>query len=416
VHRYDDVAAGEEAVRHREVDVLVVDGQRLLWRGLPDEQLRALLTGAIQLVAVQDRAAEAGIGADELAALAAPVPVANEELGIVGGRSPDDEAAAYITSVLLLIAMATYGQLVLTGVVQEKSSRVVEVLLARMPARNLLAGKVTGIGLLGLGQFVLTALAALVATLVVDDVDIPAVSGPVLASVVAWFVLGYAMYAMSYGALGSLASRTEDASSISAPVTTVLIVGYWASFLAVGGDPESGWARAVSLFPPTAPFAMPARIALGATSWWEPAVAMVLTLATVAALVVLAGRVYTGAILHGGPTLKLRDAWSRSPATAPPSLPPPPAAPTRPGAAATTGRTLDGRAVALLAVVATAVGAAVYAATRDVIMAVAAGAGSFTVASRWARSRARKRPDPGEDEGGRPAGGGPPVSAGPARR
>jgi ABC-2 type transport system permease protein len=98
---------------------------------------------------------------------------------------------------------------VLTGVVEEKSSRVVEVLLARMPARNLLAGKVAGIGLLGLAQLVVTAVAALVATMVVDSVDVPAVSGGVLAWVVAWFVLGYALFAMAFGALGSLASRAR---------------------------------------------------------------------------------------------------------------------------------------------------------------------------------------------------------------
>jgi ABC-2 type transport system permease protein len=312
VHEFSSPDAGEQAVRDRDVDVLVAGGTTLLWRGTPDDQLRALLTGAIQLVAVRERAAEAGIEPEELAALAAPVPVANEELGIVGGRNPDDETAAYVTSILLLVAMATYGQLVLTGVVQEKSTRVVEVLLARMPARNLLLGKVIGIGLIGLAQFVLTAAAALIATLVVDDIDIPAISGGVLAWVIAWFVLGYAVYAMSYGAVGSLASRTEDASSIAAPVTTMLIVAYWASLILVGGDPEGGWARAVSLLPVTAPFAMPGRIALGAVAWWEPVTAVVLALLTIAGLVVLGGRIYTGAILHSGPSLRLREAWRRT--------------------------------------------------------------------------------------------------------
>ena len=249
VHRYDDVVAGEAAVRDEDIDVLVVDAQRLKWRGEADERLRALLTGAIQLVAVQERAAAAGITPHELAALAAPVPVENEELGIAAGRSPDDEMAAYAMSLLLLFAMATYGQLVLTGVVQEKSSRVVEVLLARMPARTLLAGKVTGIGLIGFTQFAVTALAALIATLAVDAVDIPAIGGDVLAWVVVWFLLGYAIYAMAYGAFGSLASRTEDASSIAAPVTTLLLVGYWASLIVVSGDPEGGWARLVSYSP-----------------------------------------------------------------------------------------------------------------------------------------------------------------------
>ena len=163
VHRYDSVAAGEEAVRDGDVDVLVVDAQRLEWRRQADEQLRAVVTGAIQLVAVRERAAAAGISPDDLLALVAPVPVENVELGAVAGRSPDDETAAFVMTVVLFLAITTYGSLVLTGVVEEKSSRVVEVLLARMPARNLLAGKVAGIGLLGLAQIAVTALVALVA-------------------------------------------------------------------------------------------------------------------------------------------------------------------------------------------------------------------------------------------------------------
>ena len=149
-----------------------------------------------------------------------------------------------------------------------------------------------------------------------------------LAWVVVWFVLGYALYAMAYGALGSLASRTEDASSVAGPVSYVLLAGYWASYIAVANDPDSGWSQLVSLFPATAPFAMPGRIALGAAAWWEPVLAVAITLAAIAGLVVFAGRVYTGAILHTGPTLKLRDAWrgtttpSAPHAGTPPSKPP----------------------------------------------------------------------------------------------
>jgi ABC-2 type transport system permease protein len=309
VHRFDGVSTGEEAVRDGNIDVLVTDARTLAWRGQADERLRAVVIGAIQLVAVRERAAAAGIDPDDLLALVAPVPIESVELGVVAGRSPDNETAAYIMSLLLLMAIATYGNLVLTGVVEEKSNRVVEVLLARMPARNLLAGKVAGIGLLGFGQFVVTALAALVATMVVGSGDLPAVSGGVLAWVVAWFVLGYALYAMAYGALGSLASRTEDASGVAGPVSTVLIVGYWGAFMVVGNDPESGWSKLVSLFPATAPFAMPGRIALGVVPWWEAVLAAALTIAAIAGLVVVAGRLYTGAILHTGPTLKVREAW-----------------------------------------------------------------------------------------------------------
>lgn len=309
VHRYDDVASGEAAVRDKEVDVLVVDDQHLRWRGTADERLRAVVTGSIQLVAVQQRAVAAGIDPDQLLQLVAPVPVTNEELGLVAGRSPDNEAAAAVMGIVLFVSIIMYGNLVLTGVAEEKSSRVVEVLLARMPARNLLAGKVIGIGLLGFAQLALTAAAALVATVAFDSVDVPAVSGGVLAWVVGWFVLGYAIYAMAYGALGSLTSRAEDAATAAGPASYLLIVSYWVAYIVVATDPQSGWSKLVSLFPATAPFAMPGRIALGAAAWWEPLVATAVTVAAIAGLVVLAGRVYKGAILHTGATMKLSDAW-----------------------------------------------------------------------------------------------------------
>ncbi len=308
IHRYESLAAGQEGVRLGDVDVLVVDGQRLEWRRQADQQLRAAVTGAIQLVAVRERAAAAGITTDDVFALVAPVPVTDVELGSVEGRSPDDETAAMVMTVVLFLAITTYGSLVLTGVAEEKASRVVEVLLARMPARNLLAGKVAGIGLLGIAQIGVTALVALAALAMVDSVDIPAARGAVLAWVVVWFVVGYALYAMVYGALGSLVSRAEDAQSVAGPVTAVLIAGYFASFVAVG-RPDSGLAKLASFFPPTAPLAMPNRIAMAATDWWEPIVAVVITLLTIAGLAWFGGRVYTGAVLRIGPTLRVRDAW-----------------------------------------------------------------------------------------------------------
>ena len=308
VRRFDDVAAGETAVREGDVEVLVVDQRTLEWRGEADEQLEVIVAGAIQLVAVAERADTAGISPDDLTRLLTPVPVENVELGSVAARSPDDEAAALIMTILLFVAITTYGSLVLTGVVEEKSNRVVEVLLARMPARNLLAGKVAGIGLLGLAQFAAMAVVALVTTTVADSVDVPAVRGAVLVWVVVWFVLGYAIYAVVYGALGALASRAEDAQSVAGPVTAVLIAGYFASMSAVG-RPDGGLAQVLSFVPVTAPLAMPSRIAMGAVGWWEPVLAVVLSVAAVVGLIRLGGRVYAGAVLRTGPTLRLREAW-----------------------------------------------------------------------------------------------------------
>jgi ABC-2 type transport system permease protein len=378
VHRYEDVVTGEAAVHEGDIDVLVVDGRMLEWRGDVDERVRAVVIGAIQSVAVRARAAAAGISPEELEGLVAPVAVENIELGSVAGSSPDNETAAALMSILLLVAIVTYGNLVLTGVVEEKSSRVVEVLLARMPARNLLVGKVTGIGLLGLAQIALTALAAVVATIVVSSVDIPAVSPGVLTWVVVWFLLGNAIYSIAYGALGSLASQVTDASSVAGPVSYALVAAYWVSYISVARDPDGGWAQLVSFFPATAPFAMPGRIALGAIDWWEPVLAVVLTCAAIAGLIVLAGRVYTGAILHTGTRLRLRDAWRRAARTEERQE-------EMGGGTPATERTTDYVTPGVL-VLAIAGGSAVALLADDVVIGVAVAAAAFAIMIRTARA------------------------------
>lgn len=98
----------------------------------------------------------------------------------------------------------------------------------------------------------------------------------------------------------------------------VLVVGYFASFAMIAKE-ASAAARAISYFPLTAPMAIPGRIAMAGTAWWEPVAAAVLTLAATAGLVQFAGRVYTSAILHGGPRLGLRDAWRSRSTPGPPA-------------------------------------------------------------------------------------------------
>ncbi len=306
VRRFDSVADGEAAVRGRDADVLLVDARRLEWPKRVDEKLQTLVTGAIQQVTVRQRATAAGLGPAELQAMLAPVTVSNVELGQVDGRGPDDENAAFVMTLVLFSAISTFAGMVLTGVVEEKSSRTVEVLLARMPARSLMAGKIVGIGMLGLAQIVALAGVALVAGSVVDSVDIPAVRPVVVTWAVVWFLLGYALYATMYGTLGVLATRTEEASSVTGPVTILLVLGYLVSF-ATFGSIDATWSRLVSWFPVTAPLAMPFRVAMGAATWWDLVVAVTLAVATIAGLVALGGQVYTRAILNTGASLSLRD-------------------------------------------------------------------------------------------------------------
>ena len=244
IQLYARLAAGEQAVRQGHVDVLVAGAQQLEWQGRADQQLKTVLTGAIQLVTVRERAAAAGLRPEAAAALLAPMPVSSVELGHVAGRGPADETAVIVMTGILFFCITIFGAMVLNGVLEEKGSRVVEVLLARIPARALLAGKIAGIGLLGLAQIAVTALAAFIAVTAVGSIDIPAIRGTVLAWAVVWFVLGYALYATVFGALGSLGSRAEDAQAVAGPAQIVLVAAYFASFFMIT-QPASVAAKAI---------------------------------------------------------------------------------------------------------------------------------------------------------------------------
>lgn len=317
---YDTVAAGEQAVRDRKADVLLVDGTTLEWRRRADAALATVVGNAVQAVRIRDRSAQLGLSAQDVRTLLAPVALSSRELGNAAGSGRGSENVALVAVVLLFFAVTMYGNLVLTGVVQEKSTRVAEVLLARMKPRELLAGKVIGIGALGLGQFALVLLTAGVSVTAVDAADAPDVPVSVLTWLVVWFVLGYAFYSVVYAAFGALASRVEDASSAAAPIAMVLGACYIAAMAALE-SPDSTLTTVLSFVPASAPIVMPVRLALAAVPVWQVLAAALLTMASVWLLVRLAGRVYTGAVLRTGTHIPLRVAW-RGGSLAPGPVPP----------------------------------------------------------------------------------------------
>jgi ABC-2 type transport system permease protein len=305
---YDSVAAGEEAVRDRKVDVLLIDGTALEWRRQSDARLATLVGTAMQAVRIRDRAAQHGLSMQDVASLLAPVALTSRQLGSTTGLGEDAETVATIAMVLLFMAVLMYGSIVLTGVVQEKQTRVAEVLLGRMRPRELLAGKVLGIGALGLSQFALIIATAAVSLKVVDAADTPHVPTSVWMWLVIWFVLGYAFYSVIYAAFGALASHVEDASSAAAPISVVIAAGYLAGIAAIQ-NPESALTTVLSFLPPTAPIVMPVRLTLTNVPAWQVVTAALLTAATVWLLMRFAGRVYTGAVLRTGTKIPLKVAW-----------------------------------------------------------------------------------------------------------
>jgi ABC-2 type transport system permease protein len=226
--RYPTLADGERAVRDKKIDVLVVDGSRLEWRSTSDSTLTATIANALQSVHIGQQANQLGISPDQLRQLLVPITLTSRTIGAAHTSDTDANTVGFIAVGALFLAISFYAGFLLTGVVQEKSNRVSEVLLARMPAREVFAGKVLGIGAVGLAQFALIAAAAGITVQVMNHANAPNIPVDVLLWTVLWFVLGYFFYSVVYAALGATTSRIEDAQAAIAPVTGMMILAYLA--------------------------------------------------------------------------------------------------------------------------------------------------------------------------------------------
>jgi ABC-2 type transport system permease protein len=309
----EPVAAPPERLRDRvrggELDA-VVTAAAVVVREELDGPLGTVLQGAGRAVRAEDRLAAAGVDPRAVAAAQDVPPLAVE---VTDPPDPDADARegiAFVGTFVLYGQLLGYGFWVALGVVEEKASRVVEVLLATVRPRALLAGKVLGIGVLGLAQLLLVGAVGLGVAQAVGAVDVGAEALTPAAMVLGWFVLGFAFYACLFAAGAARVSRQEDLQSVTTPGTMLVLASFFAAF-AAGSSPDSTLARVLSVAPPFSALVSPVRTASGGVPAWEVLLALVLMLVAVAGLVVVAARLYEGAILRMGATVSLREAWRR---------------------------------------------------------------------------------------------------------
>lgn len=288
-----------------EVDVGIVDGGRTILErgGAPDGGVPAL-----QAASARARSLEAlqRSGADPADAqrVLQPPPLA---VRAVDQAAEDRQAFAVIALIVLYGQLITYGIWVATGVVEEKTSRIVEILLATIRPRELLTGKVLGIGLVGLVQLLFIGAVGLILAAASGAADVGGRELSSLPILLTWFVLGYALYACAFAVVGAIVPRQEDVQSSATPVMLAILASFFLSFQAVG-DPESVLAQVLTLVPVSSPLVLPVRLIAGDVAIWEVALSVLLLLATIAALIVIAGRVYGNAVLQTGGKVKLADA------------------------------------------------------------------------------------------------------------
>jgi ABC-2 type transport system permease protein len=302
VRRLPDGPAAVRAVRDERVDIALAGG-RLVAGSDPDAKQVALLQSAARDVRARALLRADGLTGAEIERALAPPPLQVTEVD--DGQAGQGLAA--IASLLLYVALFSVGFYVASGVIEEKSSRVVELILSTIRPVHLMAGKVLGIGLVGIVQVAVVGGVGIAVALASGEVELPSATAETAALVVVYFVFGYALYAAAFAAAGSLVTRQEDSQSSTTPLMALLLAGYFAS-LAVIDDADSTLATVCSFLPPIAPMVVPARAAQDALPAWELAVSLVLMAAATALLLRLAARVYERSVLRLGAPVRLREA------------------------------------------------------------------------------------------------------------
>ncbi len=311
-----DVATARSKVTSGDLAVALVPKGTGSYTAIVDEELPTDLRSIIDAV-VRQQAVSSALSAQGVdpATLARAAERASVTVDAVNPPDPDRDqrtALAFIAMLLMFFQLLMFGLYVAMGVVEEKSSRVVEVLLATIKPLHLLWGKVLGIGAVGLLQLAAFGAVGLGAGLGTGLVTVTGLAVGVFASVLFWFILGFAFFAVSYAAAGSLVSRQEDVNSAATPITMLVMVGYVLAQVTLA-DPHGTAASVMSWVPPFSAMLMPLRIASGTTNMVQIVGSAVLMLVVTVALARLAARIYERSVLRTGTRVSWSDALRQRP-------------------------------------------------------------------------------------------------------
>jgi ABC-2 type transport system permease protein len=302
-----DEAAANAALRDGSVDAVVIGDQLRGLQGVPDP-LITLVQGSARDAAVAALLEQHHVPQSELDA----ARETSLKLTALEAAPPDRDqnaAIAFVGVLLLYGQLFGYGIWVASGVIEEKASRVVEMLLSAIRARQLLLGKIVGIGVLGLAQLVFIASFAIGLALLTGALkDVGATALGAVGLVIGWFILGFAFYATLFAAAGSLVTRMEELQNVIVPINLTILVSF---FISIGAlqDPNGRLQVIASLLPTSSALAMPVRIVLGAAPGWQIALSLTLLIGSTILLVPLAARLYSGAVLRTRGRVKIREAW-----------------------------------------------------------------------------------------------------------
>lgn len=306
-----DVSDGDGRSRDRldggDIDV-IVDGDAILSDGEPDPELVALLQQTHEAVELRDRLADQGVSDEQAATLLSTRPLTVERVDSGGEHDGARQALGFTLLLAMLFLLMMTSVSVATGVIEEKGSRIVEILLVAVSPRQLLAGKLLAFGTLGVVQLAVFTVAGFGTAFAIGAADdLPPGTAGVMGAALVGYVFGFLFFGVLAAALASLTSRQEELNGALAPMTAVMTLSYVGAFAAMG-DPDSTFSRVLTLIPPVSSMAMPIRMTSGTVAGWELVASIVLMLVAIAAMLALAARVYEGSVLRTGSRIPLPQA------------------------------------------------------------------------------------------------------------
>lgn len=300
----DDADAARHALEEEQADAYLYpdeNGWTLLTLEDADSELRGVVEQGVKEIVLAANADAAGTSAAELTKGSS---VAVDQIEGDSELSAIRWVVGYALAIVFYFASIMFGMTLANSVVEEKQSRIVEMIAAAVPLRQLLAGKIIGNAVIAVGQMLIYVAVGLIGLSLTEF----SFALPVLSGAIGWFVIfflvGFVVLSTLWAVAGALASRTEDLQSSSTPITMLLMVMFFGALYLDGVGEQIG-----SYIPPLSAVLMPMRLVEGTAAWWEPIIALALLLAFGAALVRLAERLYSRALLQTGGQLSLKAAW-----------------------------------------------------------------------------------------------------------
>ena len=206
---------------------------------------------------------------------------------------------------VFLMAASTFGGTIAQSVVEEKQTRVVEILLSSISARTLLAGKVIGNTILAMAQILAIAAVATIGLIVTGQNDVLSSLGAPIVWFAVFFLFGFVLLASLFAAAASMVSRQEDVGSTTMPITMLVMAPY---ILVIVFNDNSLVLTIMSYVPFSAPVGMPMRLFVGEAQWWEPLLSLVILLASCVAAIAIGAKIYANSLLRMGGKVKLAEA------------------------------------------------------------------------------------------------------------